>query len=187
MAGVFFELLEKQYVDLSLFCAVIFDECHHLTRNYWYVDIMKNILSQKLTHQPGINGLTASPFAADSEIEAEENSKNFLKIISDAKIFSPKLELAHQKTKTELISLSDEQQCFIKVVADKINQYHKKIAKDGHQPNTLPKPDLSNCYQIVGDLRIILKQYPEIENNKDFRHAFLLINALDYSVYFGIH
>ena len=104
MAGVFFELLEKQYVDLSLFCAVIFDECHHLTRNYWYVDIMKNILSQKLTHQPGINGLTASPFAADSEIEAEENSKNFLKIISDAKIFSPKLEPAHQKTKTELIS-----------------------------------------------------------------------------------
>ena len=56
---------------------------------------MKNILSQKLTHQPGINGLTASPFAADSEIEVEENSKNFLKIISDAKIFSRKLELAH--------------------------------------------------------------------------------------------
>ena len=87
MAGVFFELLEKQYVDLSLFCAVIFDECHHLTRNYWYVDIMKNILSQKLTHQPGINGLTASPFAADSEIEAEETQRIFLKSSQMPKYF----------------------------------------------------------------------------------------------------
>ena len=185
-AGAFFELLEKQYVDVSLFCTVIFDECHHLTGNHRYVEIMKKFLSQTLTHQPRIIGLTASPFAGGSEIEAEENSKNFLKIFPDAKIYSPKLELAHQKTKTELISLSNEQQRFIKVVADKINEYLKEIAKDGHQPNTLLKVDLSNCYQIVGDLRIIQRQYPEMENNKDFRHAFLLMNALDYSVYFGI-
>ena len=185
-AGAFFELLEKQYVDVSLFCTVIFDECHHLTGNHRYVEIMKKFLSQTLTHQPRIIGLTASPFAADSEIKAEENSKSLLKIFPDAKIFSPRLDLAHQKTKTELISLSDKQHRFIKVVADKINQYLKEIAKDDHQPNTLLKHDLSNCYQIIGDLRIILKQYPEMENNKNLRHAFLLMNALDYSVYFGI-
>ena len=188
-AGAFFELLEKQHVDVSLFCAVIFDECHHLTGNHRYVEVMKKFSSQTLTHQPRIIGLTASPFAADNEIEAEENSKNFLKIFPDVKVYSPKLELAHQKTRKELISLSHDQKRFIKVAVNRINQYLKEIVKNRDQQSTISamlKLDLSNCYQIVGDLRAIQKQYPEIENNKDFRHAILLMNALEFTVYFGI-
>ena len=49
-AGALYEMLEKQYVDVSLFCTVIFDECHHLTGNHRYVDIMKKFSNQKLSH-----------------------------------------------------------------------------------------------------------------------------------------
>ena len=83
-AGAFFEMLEKEYVDLSLFCGVIFYECHHLTGKHRYVDVMKKFTSRKVLHQPGIIGLTASPFSADTIMEGEKNLKKFLTNFPDA-------------------------------------------------------------------------------------------------------
>ena len=185
-AGAFYEMLEKQYVDVSLFCAVIFDECHHLTGNHPYVDVMKKFTSQMLLHQPRIIGLTASPFTANTEAQGEINLETFLENFTDAKIYSPKLELSHQKTKKELISLSQDQQGFIKEVVDQINEHIGEIVIAYDLQKLELKMDLSNTYQIIGDLRSIEKHYPERKKNKDLRNALLLIEALEFAFYFGV-
>ena len=185
-AGAFNEMLLKEYVDVSLFCAVIFDECHHLSKKHLYVGIMNKFLAQELSHQPRIIGLTASPFAGDNNEEAEKNLKKFKKHFPNAEIYSPTLELPHQRTKKELISLSQDQKSFKKLVIDTINQQLIKFAKDFPLENNCLKMDLSNNGQIIGDLRRIQKDYPEKENDKDFSHVLILIDALEFSVYFGI-
>ena len=40
-AGAFYEILQDQNVDVSLFSSVIFDECHYLKANRVHVEIMK--------------------------------------------------------------------------------------------------------------------------------------------------
>ena len=185
-AGAFYEMLEKQSVDVSLFCAVIFDECHHLTGNHRYVDVMKKITSQILSHQPRIIGLTASPFTASTEKQGEINLEKFLENFTDAKIYSPRLELSHQKTKKELISLSQDQQSFIKEVVARINEHIAEIVKAYDLQKFELKVDLSNTYQIIGDLRSIERHYPERKKNKDLRNALLLIEALEFAFYFGV-
>ena len=185
-AGAFNEMLLKEYVDVSLFSAVIFDECHHLSGKHLYVEIMKKFLSQELSHKPRIIGLTASPFAGDDDEEAEKNLKKFKKNFPNAEIYSPTLELAHQRTRKELISLSQDQKSFKKLAIDTINQHLHKIAKDFSLENKYLKMDISNNGQIIGDLRLIQKDNPEKENDKDFRQVLLLIDALEFSIYFGV-
>ena len=185
-AGAFYQMLLKNCVDVSLFCTVIFDECHHLSKKNLYVEIMKKFLSQELSHQPRIIGLTASPFAGDNEVKAEKNLKKFIKNFPNAKIYSPILEPALPTTRKELISLSKDQKDFIKAAVDAINQQLVKIAKDFPLENIFLKSNLSNSSQIVGDLRLIQKDYSEKENNKDFMHVLLLIDALELFIYFGI-
>ena len=184
-ATTFNEMLLKEYVDVSLFCAVIFDECHHLSRNNMYIEIMKKFLSQEPSHQPRIIGLTASLFAGDNEVKAEKNLEKFITNFPNAKIYSPTLQPALARTKKELISLSQDQKSFIKAVVDTINQQLVEIAKVFSLENTWLKANLNNSSQIVRDLRLIQKDYPE-KVNKDFRHALLLIDALEFSIYFGI-
>ena len=184
-ARAFNEMLLKEYVDVSLFCAVVFDECHHLSRNNLYVEIMKKFLSQELSHQPRIIGLTASPFAGDDEVKAENNLKKFIKNFPNAKIYSPTLEPALARAKKELISLSQEQKSFIKAAVDTINQQLVEIAKVFSLENSWLKTDLSNSGQIVRDFRLIEKEYPE-KVNKDCRHVLSLIDALELCIYFGI-
>ena len=185
-AGAFYQMLQKKYVDTSLFCAVIFDECHHLSRKHLYVKIMKKFLSQELLRQPRIIGLTASPFAGDDEVKAEKNLKKFIKNFPNAKIYSPALEPARPETRKELISLSKDQKDFIKAAVDTINQQLDKIAKDLSLEVTCLEMNLSNSSQIVGDLRLIQKDYPEKVHNKDIMHVLLLIDALEFCIYFGI-
>ena len=183
-AGALYEMLEKQYVDISLFCTVIFDECHHLTGSHRYVDVMKKFSHQKLSHQPRIIGLTASPFAADNMVEGEKNSDKFLKIFPDAKIYAPPLKLSYQKTKKELISLSCDQKRYIDVVVNEINKYLNEIAKVCFIEKLELKANLSNSYQIIGDLRSIEKHYPE--KKKLWRSALILMESLEFCIYFGI-
>ena len=185
-ARAFNEMLLKEYVDVSLFCAVIFDECHHLSRENVYVEIMKKFLSQELSHQPRIIGLTASPFAGDDEVKAEKNLEKFITNFPNAKIYSPTLEPAPPRARKELVSLSQDQKSFIKAAVDTINQQLVKIGKVFSLQNSWLEMNLSNSSQIVGDLRLIQKDYPEKVNNKDFRHVLLLIDALEFSIYFGI-
>lgn len=185
-AGAFNEMLVKEYVDVSLFCAVIFDECHHLSKKHLYVEIMKKFVSQELSHQPRIIGLTASPFSGEDNEEAEKNLKKFKKNFPNAEIYSPTLDLAHQRTRKELISLSQDQENFKKLVIDTINQQLIKFAIDFPLENNCLKMDLSNNGQIIGDLRKIQKDYPDKNNDKDFNHVLNLIDALEFSVYFGI-
>ena len=185
-AGAFNEMLLKEYVDVSLFCAVIFDECHHLSKKHLYVEIMKKFLSQELSHQPRIIGLTASPFSGEDNEEAEKNLKKFKKNFPNAEIYSPTLDLAHQRTRKELISLSQDQENFKKLVIDTINQQLIKFAIDFPLENNCLKMDLSNNGQIIGNLRKIQKDYPEKNNDKDFNYVLVLIDALEFSVYFGI-
>ena len=147
---------------------------------------MKKFLSQELSHKPRIIGLTASPFAGDDDEEAEKNLKKFKKNFPNAEIYSPTLELAHQRTRKELISLSQDQKSFKKLAIDTINQHLHKIAKDFSLENKYLKMDISNNGQIIGDLRLIQKDNPEKENDKDFRQVLLLIDALEFSIYFGV-
>ena len=184
-AGAFYQMLLKKHVDISLFCTVIFDECHHLSKKHLYVEIMKKFLSQELSHQPRIIGLTASPFAGDDEVKAENNLEKFITNFPNAKIYSPTLEPTLPMTKKELISLSKDQKNFIKAAVDTINQQLVKITKYFSLEISCLKMNLSNSSQIVGDLRLIQKDYPE-KQNKDFRHVLSLIDALEFSIYFGI-
>ena len=187
-AGAFNEMLEDHYVDVSLFSTVVFDECHHLTGKHVYTDVMRKFMCQKVTHQPRIIGLTASPFAANNDQQGEKGLRKFLANFPNAGICSPKFELNHQKTIKELISVSQNQQRFIKIAVNRINKYLKRIAKvcDRQNQNLLLEMDLRNSYRITGDLRSMQRQYPEKENNKDFRYAFLLMEALEHAIYFGI-
>ena len=184
-AGAFYQMLLKKHVDISLFCTAIFDECHHLSKKHLYVEIMKKFLSQELSHQPRIIGLTASPFAGDDEVKAENNLEKFIINFPNAKVYSPTLEPTLPMTKKELISLSKDQKNFIKAAVDTINQQLVKITKYFSLEISCLKMNLSNSSRIVGDLRLIQKDYPEKEN-KDFRHVLLLIDALEFSIYFGI-
>ena len=183
-AGALYEMLEKQYVDVTLFCTVIFDECHHLSGNHCYVNLIKKFTYQKLSHQPRIIGLTASPFAADTMVQGEINSDKFLKHFPEAKIYAPTLKLSHQETKKRLISLSDDQKRYINIVVDEVNKYLNGIAKTYLLRNLELKKNLNNSRQIIGDLRSMQKHYPD--NKKDFKSALLLMEALEFSIYFGI-
>ena len=185
-ARAFNEMLLKEYVDVSLFCAVIFDECHNLSRKHLYVEIMKKFLSQELSHQPRIVGLTASPFAGDDEVKAEKNLGKFITNFPNAKTYSPTLEPAVPIAKKELILLSEDQKSFIKAAVDTINQQLMEIAKVFSLENSWLEMNLSNSSQIVRDLQSIQKDYPEKVNNKDFRHVLLLIDALEFCICFGI-
>ena len=183
-AGALYEMLEKQHVDVSLFCTVIFDECHHLTGNHRYVNVMKKFTYQKLSHQPRIIGLTASPFAADTMAQGEINSEKFLKNFPEAKIYAPTLKQRHQETKKRLISLSDDQRRYINIVVDEVNNYLNGIAKIHLLKNLELKKNLNNSHQIIGDLRTMQKHYPD--NKKDFKSALSLLEALEFCIYFGI-
>ena len=187
-AGAFNGMLEDHYVDVSLFSTVIFDECHHLTGKHVYTDVMRKFMCQKVTHQPRFIGLTASPFAANNDQQGEKGLRKFLANFPNAGICSPKLELNHQKMIKKLVSVSQNQQRFIKITVSRINKYLKRIAKvcDRQNQNLLLELDLRNSYRIIGDLRSMQRQYPEKENNKDFRYAFLLMEALELAIYFGI-
>ena len=184
-ATTFNEMLLKEYVDVSLFCTVIFDECHHLSSNNPYIEIMKKFLSQELSHQPRIIGLTPSPFAGVNEAKAEKNLEKFITNFPNAKIYPPTLEPALARTRKEFISLSQDQKSFIKAAVDTINQQLVEIAKVFTLENSWLKTNLSNSSQIVRNLQLIQKDYPE-NVNKDFRHVLLLIDALQFSIYFGI-
>ena len=187
-AGAFNEMLEDHYVDVSLFSTVIFDECHHLTGKHVYTDVMRKFTCHMVTHQPRFIGLTASPFAANNDQQGEKALTKFLENFPDAEICSPKLDLNQQKTIKELISVSQNQQRFIKIAVNRINKYLKRIAKvcDRQNQNLFLEMNLRNSYRIIGDLRSMQRQYPEKEDNKDFRYAFLLIEALELAIYFGI-
>ena len=149
---------------------------------------MKMFMCQKVPHQPRVIGLTASPFAANNQLQAEKNLKKFLKNFPSAAICFPKLDMNQQKTKKELISLSEDQKDFIKVAVTRINTYLNKISKFcNYQHQTLQlKMDLSNSNLIIGDLRAMQKQSPEKENDKDYLHTMLLMEALELSIYFGV-
>ena len=179
-AGAFYEMLEKEYVDLSLFCCVVFDECHHLSGKHRYVDVMKKFTSQKVSHQPRIIGLTASPFSADTIMEGETKLKKFLTNFPDAKVYAPLSEASHQKMLKELISLSRDQEHFTDVVVDKINWHLSEIARVRPAQRFVLKRNLSNIDQIIGELR------PHKQKLKNVQYALLLMEALEYSIYFGV-
>ena len=187
-AGAFYEILQDQHVDVSLFSTVIFDECHHLTGNHVYVEIMKKFMCQNVPYQPRVVGLTASPFAADNQVHAEKNLKKFLTNFPSAAICFPKLDLNQQKTIKELISLSEDQKRFIKVAVNRINTYLNKISKVcNRQYQTLQlKKDLSNSNLILGDLRSMQRQSPEKGNDEDYLRTLLLMEAVELSIYFGV-
>ena len=185
-AGAFYEMLEKEYLDLSLFCCLIFDECHHLSGKHRYVDVMKKFTSQKVLHQPRIIGLTASPFSADTIMEGEKKLKKFLTNFPDAKVYAPLSQASHQKMVKELISLSSEQEHFTDVAVDKINWHLFEIARVHPAQRFLLKRNLNNIDQIIGELRPLQTYYSQKQKLKNVQYALLLMEALEYSIYFGV-
>ena len=185
-AGAFYEMLEKEYLDLSLFCCVVFDECHHLTGKHRYVDVMKKFTSQKVSHQPRIIGLTASPFSADTIMEGEKKLKKFLTNFPDAKLYAPLSGASHQKMLKELISLSRDQEDFTDVAVDRINEHLFEIARVSPAQLFVLKRNLGNLNQIIGELRSLQINYPQEQKLKNTQYALLLMEALEYSIYFGV-
>ena len=90
-----------------------------------------------------------------------------------------------QKVLKELLSLSSEQELFIDVVLGRINGYLSESARVCHARNFLLKRNLSNINQITGELRS-LQTYPEKQKLKNLQYALLLMEALEYSIYFGV-
>ena len=185
-AGAFYEMLEKEYVDLSLFCCVIFDECHHLTGKHRYVDVMKKFTSQKVSHQPRIIGLTASPFSADTIMEGETKLNKFLTNFPDTKVYAPLSQESNQKMLNELVSLSKDQEHFIDAAVDRINGHLFEIARVRLVQRFVLKRNLSNINQIIGELRPLQTCYPQKQKLKNVQYALLLMEALEYSIYFGV-
>ena len=80
-AGAFYEILQDQNVDVSLFSSVIFDECHYLKANRVHVEIMKRFMCQKVPYQPRVVGLTALQFAANNLDQAWKNFKKIFLVL----------------------------------------------------------------------------------------------------------
>ena len=59
-AEIFLNLLLHSYIKLSQVNLLIFDECHHATKNHAYKQIMECFVDCKKTDHPKIMGLTAS-------------------------------------------------------------------------------------------------------------------------------
>ena len=133
-----------------------------------FLEIIKNFMCQKVPHQPQVVGLSALLFVANNQLHAEKNFKKVLKNFPTAAICFPKLDFNQQKTKQELVSLSEDQQLFIKVAVNRTNTHLEKSSKfynRQHQTIQL-KMDLSNRDMIIRDLRSMQRQSPEKENNR---------------------
>ena len=77
---VFCNILQHAYFKLDNCNLIIFDECHHASKNHPYKNIMINFYhNQKLLKKPRIFGMTASPVKVGVFSGVKDN---FLKILS---------------------------------------------------------------------------------------------------------
>src|SRR5689334_20275773 len=61
-AGSYYHLLQNSVLDFNDVCLLVFDECHHTSKDHIFNTIMKNCYFATSRHlRPKILGLTASP------------------------------------------------------------------------------------------------------------------------------
>ena len=180
-AGAFFEMVERKMIDINLFCAVVLDECHHVSGNHRYVNVLQMFTKKNARLQPRILGLTASPVNGKSLLQCENRLEKFLQIFPNVKIFCPRLpesdqrieEITIRKTQYQTQFISKVYKVFMKM-CDRISNMVKIKDIQALQQNLL------NAHYVLGDLRTIDNEYGEsiAQLGEIIKKAILLLNSM---------
>ena len=187
-AGAFYEMVERKDISVNLFCAVVFDECHHICGGHRYVDVLKKFMMLPRADQPRILGLTASPFSAMTLKQAENRLEKYLATLPDIKIFCPELPKQSQSTINQTVFCSNLQKEFIKNVLLFLNNHLaiticRYIGKNQMEMQS----NLLNSYQLKGELRALLGEYTSVPDfDENIKLAFMLMESLEMCEIMGV-
>ena len=186
-AGAFYEMVERKDINVNLFCAVVLDECHHISGGHRYVDVLNKFMMLPHSDQPRLLGLTASPFSATTLKQAENRLDRYLRNVPGVKIYCPDLPKANQTTSKETVLYSRIQKDFIEKVIVILNQHLATIYKPiGAKPLEVHS-NLLNLFQLIGELRALDGEYTTIPDfGKNVKLAFILLEALEMCEIMGV-
>ena len=187
-ARAFYDLVAvKKHLDVNLFCAVVLDECHHVTKAHKYCDVLKMFTRTKQELQPRILGLTASPCNAKNVESAFIDLKKFFQSFpNDTKIFLPKLTESNHMVEEEKVETSKSQKDFVQKCVERFHEVEMKIklATSIVDLKSL-NVNLSNIVQVKGGLWGIEEEFCDnpivrshIKNTKILMDAMEMCNLM---------
>ncbi|XP_065649338.1 uncharacterized protein LOC105846434 isoform X3 [Hydra vulgaris] len=187
-AGAFYEMVMQKYIDVNIFCVVVIDECHHATGGHKYLDVIQFFTSMPLATQPRILGLTASPINAKTITKGIDRLQKFLLSFPSAKIFCPALSKSEQNIITLEFAYSEDQSSFLNQVVPMFNEHLKNnIYSPLKISGNELKHNLSNSYQMIGDLRALESNYQEHSGViSAIKVAYIYIESLEMCAIMGV-
>ena len=180
-AGAFYEMVERKMIDVDLFCAVVLDECHHVSGNHRYVNVLQMFTKKSAKLQPRILGLTASPVNGKSLLQCENRLEKFLQIFPNVKIFCPRLPESDQKIEEITIKKTNSQNEFISQVYEVFMKLCENISNIVKIKDIQAlQQNLLNAPYVLGDLRSIDNEYGEsyTQLGLTIKDAILLLNSM---------
>ncbi|XP_057311884.1 uncharacterized protein LOC130649592 [Hydractinia symbiolongicarpus] len=188
-AGAFAEMVKRDDIDTSLFCAVVLDECHHVSGQHKYVEVLNMFTAKPYCEQPRILSMTASPFSANSIIQAEKRLDKYLQSFPyDTKIYFPDLPKSNLSSEINTVEYSYKQQHFVDLLVAVLNELLQRISRKLGLGSPLEmRADLLNSYQLVGDLRAMVGEFENFPTLDDhLKLAFIMIDALQMCAILGV-
>ena len=96
-------------LDLSIFCVIVFDECHHALNNHNYKKILDRIEVQYSVNGPRLLGLSASPCKAKSPEEATKGLRDLRESFgADTRWYWPR-EVSQVKQEIEWVGVKPKE------------------------------------------------------------------------------
>ena len=188
-AGAFVEMVQKKQIDINLFCAVVFDECHHVAGSHKYVDCLKLFTKKALLEQPRILGLSASLFNAETLTQAENRLGKYMANFPNGKIYHPSLPQSKLLIQRKTVTLTTIQKDLIKQIVGKVNEIVHWLCQVARIPvSTMQlQDDLLNAYKVKGDLRALAGEYSSIPNfDQQIRICHILMEAIELCATLGV-
>eukprot|EP00569_Conticribra_weissflogii_P000820 CAMPEP_0171357950 /NCGR_PEP_ID=MMETSP0878-20121228/46504_1 /TAXON_ID=67004 /ORGANISM="Thalassiosira weissflogii, Strain CCMP1336" /LENGTH=537 /DNA_ID=CAMNT_0011864007 /DNA_START=21 /DNA_END=1631 /DNA_ORIENTATION=+ len=137
-AGCLVSMLEREQLDLRLFCTIVVDECHHTTGGHNYMLVLKEVESEGLLTKlgPRILGLTASPVSANTFKAAKTKLENLCAIFG-AGILYPDVPFSPTTVEWNEVCRNDQQREYaiwalkwLKKLLDALNRYALTLSED---------------------------------------------------------
>ena len=161
---IFKNLLASGYIPPKKVNLVVFDECHHATKNHDYVQIMKQVnkLCETSKHEiPRILGLSASivpnkPKSGDIERSIKELEETLSCRVETARdlqnvaeyVSNPDEMILHYNSKVERADILRQ---VLEEPLDFLNLFSKSLKNDLYK---LLKPFLEDCHHVLGNLGV---------------------------------
>eukprot|EP01041_Mallomonas_annulata_P008841 gene8841-18310_t len=188
-AGSLIELLKDPRFDLRIenFSMVVFDECHHATRDHVYNKLLKMINDCPLQYRPRLLGLSASPCKARTVESALNAIRQLQEGFGGALLYRPAPSVDDVEVTWKTIEDAPEQAKLNDIMcAALINKYIKMRASNEDSCSDIKEVNLDSLGVMMGRARSILEDVHSSSDHKDMaKRVEKLIIAVEINELLG--